>query len=246
MPNWVNNRVYMRGIGRNKNLYNENGEFDFNTIIPMPETIMKSSSGSMTDITIELVLYLAQKRYERYNSFEQKIYDKVETDFELLQQNQELNKSVLMAIEWIRRGKNISFEDAFVELVKMGVMHIYNMCMYTYPEWYDWSCRNWSTKWNASSTEIIDDNCIEFNTPWSIPYNILRVLSEIHPYDEITVDWFEEGGICGVTSFHNGDLIHEDVHQVIWDSVYDYEKGEYRNNLFTVMEGFEEGNDDEV
>ena len=47
----------------------------------------------------------------------------------------------------------------------------------TKPNWYDWNCENWGTKWNAYECEIIED-CIgeyndmleiKFTTAWGVP-----------------------------------------------------------------------------
>lgn len=227
MPNWANNKVHMRNIGINKKLYSENGEFDFNTIIPMPETIYGTVSGSITDIAIELVMFLAWKRYEHYSNIGARMFGVQLSDWDLLDQNPDLKNKVLAFI-----GNTSSVEEQFNNLIKTGVIYIYNMCMYQHPEWYDWSCRNWSTKWNASETKIIDKDCIEFNTAWNIPDKVFIALSEIYPYDEIIVDWMEEGGYCGVASYHGGEKIQDNTYIMDYDSLYDLEKDEPRNRLF--------------
>lgn len=38
MPNWTSNTLRMNGIGRKRELYDEEGYFDFNKIIPEPKT----------------------------------------------------------------------------------------------------------------------------------------------------------------------------------------------------------------
>lgn len=232
MPNWVNNEVHMRNIGFNKKLYNDSNQFDFNSIIPMPESIMDTDAGGITNIAIELVLYLADKRYEIYSYIPGRIFGAEISDFDLLDQNPELKDRVLNALKWQKASTN---EEAFAALIKMGVQYIYNMCRYGHPEWYDWSCRNWSTKWNASETKVIDNDCISFNTPWNIPDKVFIALSEMYPYDEIIVNWWEESGYCGIASYHGGEKIQDDCYHAIWDTIYDYEKDEYKNRLFTVV-----------
>ena len=56
----------------------------------------------------------------------------------------------------------------------------------TKPNWYDWNCENWGTKWNAYECEIIED-CIgeyndmleiKFTTAWGVPDKWVKHLSE--------------------------------------------------------------------
>ena len=53
--------------------------------------------------------------------------------------------------------------------------------------WYDWSCANWGTKWNADHPRIEDDTIehgyleIFFETAWSEPEPIFRKLIEMFP-----------------------------------------------------------------
>lgn len=43
--------------------------------------------------------------------------------------------------------------------------------------WYDWSCSNWGTKWDAVDG-VIRDNTIMFDTAWNDPYEWLLVFAE--------------------------------------------------------------------
>ena len=65
--------------------------------------------------------------------------------------------------------------------------------------WYDWSVKNWGTKWNINGDSIDyydeDEDRIElhFDTAWSPPSEICEVLRE--KYEDIDITWFyrEEG-----------------------------------------------------
>jgi hypothetical protein len=46
------------------------------------------------------------------------------------------------------------------------------------PNWYNWSCDNWGTKWNAY-TQKMDDERIYFETAWAVPDPIVRKLAEV-------------------------------------------------------------------
>ncbi len=45
--------------------------------------------------------------------------------------------------------------------------------MYGKNNWYDWSIRNWGTKWNAYEFNKIDDYSFEFQTAWNHPEPII-------------------------------------------------------------------------
>jgi hypothetical protein len=74
--------------------------------------------------------------------------------------------------------------------------------------WYNWRLNNWNTKWNASDVYIGDDY-IEFNTAWSHPCNIIKVLSEKFPSVCMSVKYADEdfGYNVGEYTIKNGDEI---------------------------------------
>mgnify|MGYP003291331784 CR=1 FL=1 len=52
--------------------------------------------------------------------------------------------------------------------------------LYGKNNWYDWSCFNWGTKWNAYSDSLDkEENTITFDTAWSCPLPVLDKLAEI-------------------------------------------------------------------
>lgn len=142
MPNWVYNSVVVSGTEEKLKKFKEKHfkeekegilDFDFETIIPMPNYVFKGDLG--------------QKEKEIY-------------------------------------GSN---------------------------NWYDWSCDNWGTKWNACHTEFYAQNPIrkngnqsvlefKFDTAWGLPEPIYDKLAEMYPDLHISVSYDEEG------MFFAGDL----------------------------------------
>ena len=55
MPNWTFNSITFQNPNTVRSLLNEKGEFDFNTLIPMPESL-HMDEGSSTDLSIYLYL----------------------------------------------------------------------------------------------------------------------------------------------------------------------------------------------
>lgn len=51
--------------------------------------------------------------------------------------------------------------------------------------WYDWSIKNWGTKWNACNCEIVDENDTEllfnFDTAWAFPEPVMKKLCAMYP-----------------------------------------------------------------
>jgi hypothetical protein len=74
------------------------------------------------------------------------------------------------------------------------------------PNWYDWNCENWGTKWNAYAQSIIeqDDDMLQlrFDTAWSPPTPVIEALRDLiekhfpeeQGYDtSVRGSWVEEG-----------------------------------------------------
>ena len=65
------------------------------------------------------------------------------------------------------------------------------------PNWYDWQCENWGTKWNAYDQSIEDQGYgsfeIRFDTAWSPPFPIIEALKEWDEIEYLGGSWLEEG-----------------------------------------------------
>ena len=86
--------------------------------------------------------------------------------------------------------------------------------------WYDWSCTNWGTKWNAyeqTKGEPQTDETgnqtetIFFQTAWSTPFPVIRKLSEQFPEVNLHVTFADEdaGHNCGMYSLFDGEEVDE-------------------------------------
>lgn len=212
MPNHVGNIVHMKGIGTRKELFIEDDEgnvnLDFEKIIPMPQELLDSQSP-MSDFEIDLAMKalfirLSMMPRYQYNGEYRKFLDALST------------VSIGDVPKWA--------EGQEVECCIRGLQYINNLIRYGYPSWYEWCTNMWGTKWNSYWGSILNDDLIKFITAWDIPQSIYIALSNMYPYDEITVDWFNEGGIFGQTRYLDGEQIEEKVYKFTDDYYEEYDK----------------------
>lgn len=81
------------------------------------------------------------------------------------------------------------------------------------PNWYDWNCENWGTKWNSYDLEKLSWNSYKFETAWSgVPGLILKI-SEIFPDVKINYTYADEdsGSNTGIYEFLNGEVVSEEI-----------------------------------
>jgi len=92
--------------------------------------------------------------------------------------------------------------------------------------WYDWTLRNWGTKWGAYDTgewEVNDNHpcgnttaTISYNTAWSPATPFFEKASLLFPTLVFDTEYADEGGgFVGATSFENGEISDHDYE---WDS----------------------------
>ena len=85
--------------------------------------------------------------------------------------------------------------------------------------WYDWSCQNWGTKWNAGSCHDNDDpegNFISFQTAWAHPQALFSSMSERFPDLAFVCTYADEdmGSNCGLSAYRNGVFQHMSAESV--------------------------------
>lgn len=65
-----------------------------------------------------------------------------------------------------------------------------------FPDWYDWACAKWGTKWNASEAEITDNYDgyaeIRFTTAWAPPEGIFEELERKFPDLDLSLNYKNE------------------------------------------------------
>lgn len=202
MPNWTSNHVTIKGnkddIKKIKELLTTQCDdgtvncFDFNKIIPMPESL-QIDSGSITQNAMRAA------KAEPNSEERKEIVDKMSNNFPW---------TLLQPYNLPNRIEN---EDDFI---KLGELYLDNIKKYGHPTWYEWRCENWGVKWNTHEPELKTDEqeCLEyeFDTAWNEPVPIFVALSEQFP--NITINTrasYEDPTpweiIC--TEYENGEVV---------------------------------------
>lgn len=208
MPNHVVNIVKMEGITKLplfKMEYDEYKKedvmrFDFNKLIPMPETL-DMVSGSIETLAIEAVVRKLNKR--RYGFQQGYVESKMSDD------------------EYDKRVKSHGKTEE--ELLDLGLQYIANKVKYGATTWYDWRVENWGTKWNAYENEQIDEDTIKFETAWSSPEPVIAKLAKMYPDAVIEHWWADEdmGSNTGYKRFYHGQETESCYYDTCSNEAYD-------------------------
>ncbi len=208
MPNHVRNVVRMQGITGLPLFTEEQGEirFDFNKIIPMPESL-EIESGSMTD---EGIMYFLTERC----TIPLACLGKEESELVKKLIGRGISRGS-WTDEVFRRTMEKAYhmrENYRDKMYEAGRIYISNYKNYGATTWYDWRCDNWGTKWNAYSNEQVDENTLSFETAWSNPEPIMIKLSEMYPDAEIEHWWADEdmGRNAGHRIYRGGEIAEGD------------------------------------
>lgn len=162
---------------------------DFKKIIPMPDTLSVTSGGA-TDMGIAVLQFRKNK------------------------ETTELRK--WMGYPWVV-SEGVTTYPALADLLVTkgadlvaGQMALDNIEKYGCPTWYEWSIKYWGTKWNAydigSWTVGVNNAEIYFETAWSPPLPVIKVLSLMFPSLTFKITYADEGGgFLGYTTFKVGE-----------------------------------------
>lgn len=192
MPNHVYNRLTVTGphdrlqemLTRVKDDKEGVGSFDFNKLIPMPESLNIECSARTTE---------GLKMYKEFCKVTEILPLAVEE--ELLREYQK---------------DHPEFTD---DLFNLGKTALNNLRQYGSVDWYDWSIRNWDTKWNAYGLIPLawnsDEECtFGFYTAWTAPEEVIKKLAAEYSDLHITHVWVNEdlgSGFHGLAVYENGD-----------------------------------------
>jgi hypothetical protein len=216
MPNWVTNRLTIEQPSIKlfkETCVDENGEFSFNKVLPIPGCMNIESSGSLyiredDDVYkfIDMILKFYPDIWEVdgdpkseeacrnfINKFEQKVKD---------------------------GGHNYTGND---RTLTAALAKTYCRKHIGYEDWYNWCIDNWGTKWDACDIydDLFDaDGFLEFSTAWSMPNNIYARMAELGI--QFRGSWADEdiGNNCGMFfTTDDGELVIQDAGEITEDTV---------------------------
>ena len=137
MPNWTSNRVVIKGDADTLKtikelLQTKDQSFDFNKIIPMPESL-NLASGGITDTSVKI----AQSK--KGSAKRAKLMATITLPYDL---------------NWYYAGYGPRVLNTEEDVVALGQIYIDNEKKYGHMTWYNWCCDKWGTKWNACDTKL--------------------------------------------------------------------------------------------
>lgn len=177
MPNWCLNSIRFNGVTEEEFdkvvdvlcTKNEDGSvrFDFEKLMPMPDNVFTNGIGRLTTVAVSKFFYenplgLSEEERMKYINNEDCVYE-ISTYDENGKRTNTTMETYASWLEW-EYYQTSDLED----YVKYNKPILDN--------WYDWSIKNWGTKWNACYTMInvskndegvIDTRLLEFETAWS-------------------------------------------------------------------------------
>jgi len=196
MPNHVENYIQIRGSKERIDELREAvkadqfgiGTIDFQKLIPMPKELEITCGGDQ------------MKGLKAYQDFiDVYTFANTRKNLDLLNIPEEKEQVFL------RQRTDIE-----PEAWALGKQSFQNIQKYGAPTWYEWSCDNWGTKWNAYGyNEGIDYSEVDgiyCQTAWSAPHGAIDRLAQMYPDLEFTHEWADEdiSNNCGRAEYAHG------------------------------------------
>jgi len=208
MPNWTYNTFEAPKKIIQKYL-NENKNFDFNLVIPMPESLRVESGGSNDrDIMVYLTDKLSLDPLNSLDSERFDILDKLVNNFFSQNWIEEIWNRCLEA----QQKNELDLEESY----NKGKILVDNYLNYGASTWYEWCTKNWGTKWNACDCQLDPDfhdkkkndmTFVNFCTAWCMPYQVMKKIFEENDGVKLRIMWVNEDydGEHYITKFKNGN-----------------------------------------
>lgn len=203
MPNYVTNILKMKGITELP-LFTEEDDrkhFDFNKIIPMPESLDIEYSSETEEsiiyfLTDHCTIPISCLDQKKQNIIQNTVENMFSKDWAQIIFNKVMKKAYCQP-----NKKNKLYEN--------GRICVDNYEKYGATTWYNWCITNWGTKWNAMKTKCTDSDTITFQTAWDNPEPVIQKLSELYPDIKIEHWWADEdiGANTGHRYFLDGIII---------------------------------------
>ena len=223
MANYVTNIVEIRAKGKQlEDILNairgdgdEYGSFDFNKLLPMPESL-NLTEGSITDQAISAFISHLLNESAVHSDHpgsldEMKRYAEAGTQFIS-------GRFIHKGLEYMSPAEICSQAESHgmstPDFLELGKKYLDNQLDYGAPTWYKWCIKNWGTKWSLEEgSKLKDTNKLVFETAWSAPHPIMETLSKKFPTVQFSHKWADEdlGNNVGQIIFLNGGEFYKDI-----------------------------------
>jgi hypothetical protein len=221
MPNWVNNRLYVKNTGPEFNTLREvftKNEYPFEKFQPMPreltcgfvdiEDLIKNSERKKKGREYwcaKINRLIGKPNYLAMNPIILRVLDYSDITETLLGDGVKHRVSLKQRIKiWFKRRR----EE--INTKKFGAK-----------DWYDWRVINWGTKWDACDLNVIysgeDEFCIEFETAWNFPTKIYERLGLDYPNSSLMmIAWsIESDFLTCATRMAEKDWVVEELGSIL-------------------------------
>ncbi len=217
MPNWVMNKimvgkkVYIDTIEKQYCIKREGKgylDFDFNKIRKMPKEL-QIEFGSRSDAGIKLYMTKICPTAMYFGNKQDKVTKEEFSKMAKLVCHHSLNGDELILKKADVEEMKSQYADKLEDVVNLGKTQIDNIQKYGAMNWYEWSIKNWGTKWNASSYEKGEDGrSFFFETAWSPALPAILELSKQHPEMKFGYLYSDEEIGCrvGYALIHDGNV----------------------------------------
>jgi hypothetical protein len=208
MPNHVTTRCVVTGpqpeIDRFRELvfgFDRDDQFvDFNQVIPMPLSLRGSEAGGRSELAVELILLRSEVVSLRGRGL-------LPIEVERIRADVGIPKAGPMSVVAAAYLEKHPDEEAAGKRLLLSIVET------GYPDWYEWSCANWGTKWNSYGFGIDenDDGLLRFHfdTAWSFPTPIFETLATMFPMLRFECACFDEFGNFAGSGAFNGEPAFE-------------------------------------
>lgn len=204
MPNWCSNTFFVTGPADvaaqlRAIMTTQRSRFDFNAVLPMPEALRQSESGTASKTAWEL-------KYGDWAEVKWKYgpdcFDSREAALAAAREADDWRPSVYATPDQPLRVRPPRSFDELADAVQQLV----DKC--GYPDWYEWAVANWGTKWPASDAGWMSaaraakrdaQQVAYFGTAWCPPIPVVASLSERFPDTILRLEYCEPD--CGFRGF---------------------------------------------
>ena len=138
----------------------------------------------------------------------------------------------------VKTEKNVFDFERIVPMpdyIYRGNVGLRELELYGENNWYDWSLKNWGTKWNSG--DAIQDGCdFYFETAWSPCEPVIEELAKAFPTMRFNYTFFEAGMcFCGKRVYESGRMIFCYDGDYTEDSGFEDDENVLKDNLFTIQ-----------